>query len=53
MIIKVDLEEVTWVCGDCNNRYDFTVHKCPNQRLDLWMIEASMREKNKDKKKKK
>ena len=49
MIIQVDLEEVTWVCDDCKNRYDLGVRQCPNERLDLWMIQESMKDKKKKK----
>jgi hypothetical protein len=41
MKIKVDIEDVTWQCGDCGNRYEYRVMYCPNQNLDLWMLKAT------------
>lgn len=37
--IEVDLEDVTWECGDCGNRYGPNVFHCPNTLLDQWMLE--------------
>lgn len=40
MKITVDVKEVTWVCGDCGNRYDYSVTSCPNKKLDIWLLKG-------------
>ena len=41
--VTVEINEITWTCGDCGNRYDNGVMECPNRRLDLWVIQAGKR----------
>jgi hypothetical protein len=35
MKVKVELEDITWECGDCGNTYDITIHNCPNKFVHL------------------
>ena len=38
--ILVAVDDVTWQCGDCGNRYEYSIEHCPNRRLDEWILEA-------------
>lgn len=42
--VVVYIDEVTWTCGDCGNRYDYGVTTCPNKRLDNWMLKKGPNE---------
>lgn len=38
MKLEVELEDITWECGDCGNRYDHNVSYCPNSLLDSLIV---------------
>jgi hypothetical protein len=40
MKITVDVDDVTWQCADCGNRYEYTIEFCPNRNLDEWMLQT-------------
>jgi hypothetical protein len=41
MKILVDVKEITWECGDCKDRYDYSVSYCPNEKLDVWVLKSN------------
>lgn len=38
MKLEVDIKEITWICSECKNRYEYRVEYCPNIKLDEWII---------------
>lgn len=30
----MNLDELTWQCGDCGNTYEYSVRYCPNNLID-------------------
>lgn len=39
MRVFVDVDDITWQCGDCGNIYDLAVNHCPNFILDKALLE--------------
>lgn len=35
MKITIDIQEIVWQCGDCQNVYDITIRECPNKFVHL------------------
>lgn len=33
------IAEQTWDCGDCGNKYEYSVKFCPNSRLDEAIVQ--------------
>lgn len=44
MRVEVDIEDITWECGDCGNRYEYGVSYCPNSKLDHWILNERLME---------
>jgi len=42
MKISVELADLVWQCGDCGNKYDFKVKRCPNLMLDIWVVRGKI-----------
>ena len=38
MKLQVEIQDITWECGDCGNRYDYSISGCPNSLLDKLII---------------
>lgn len=42
--VTVPVEDITWSCADCGNRYLYTVTECPNRLLDEWIAAERSRQ---------
>jgi len=47
MKIEVDIDDITWQCGDCGNTYDLAVQYCPNNILDRALLNMAHSESKK------
>ena len=45
MRVEVDLEDITWICDDCGNRYGYDVPNCPNNLLNSILFFEKMKNK--------
>lgn len=43
--VEVEIEQITWECGDCGNVYGYEVKNCPNQMLDVIMLDLWLKKK--------
>jgi hypothetical protein len=43
--VEVEIEQITWVCDDCGNVYGFDVKNCPNNMLDVVLLDAYLKNK--------
>ena len=37
----MNLDELTWQCGDCGNTYEYSVKYCVNNLLDKLIVEKA------------
>ncbi|NDB61202.1 hypothetical protein EB001_22585 [bacterium] len=42
MRVFINVDDITWQCGDCGNVYDLAVNHCPNFILDKALLEQGM-----------